>query len=496
MTRLLFTLCVLTLALAGCAQPVPAAGAPTSELHERIQRVENGLITTNVIDGAAAPDLSIGERMRFYNTPGVSIAVIRDGRIEWARAYGVVEAGGSQPVDTATLFQAASISKPVAAMAALRMVEEGRLALDGDVNAALRSWKVPENGFTVGERVTLRRLLSHSAGLTVHGFRGYAADEPVPSLVQLLDGAEPANSAAVRVDVVPGSRWRYSGGGTSVAQLMMEDVSGVAFPALMRETVLGPAGMVHSTYEQPLPASRAARAATGHRGDGRPVEGRWHTYPEMAAAGLWTTPSDLARLALEVQRSLRGESNRVLSAGMTREMLTLQSGEYGLGFGVAEEDGRGFFSHGGANEGFRAHFIASHDGRDGAVVMTNADDGQALTMEILRGIAREYGWPVFRPNVKPVAAVDAALPAELAGRYWFEFRGRAQTITVSEADGVLRAELPIWDGPRTLYPASADRWFFLESGAELTFERDAAGRVEAVRLTGVGTPFLARRVGR
>jgi CubicO group peptidase (beta-lactamase class C family) len=496
MTRSLPALLSLCLALAACAQPLPAPAAPSSELEGSIERIESGLLPVNVIEGDTAPGMRIGERMRFHDTPGVSIAVIRDGRVEWARGYGVVDVSTGQPVDTATLFQAASISKPVAAMAALRLVEQRRLSLDDDVNGLLRSWKVPENGYTASEKVTLRRLLSHSAGLTVHGFRGYAAGEPVPSLAQLLDGARPANSAPVRVNLVPGSRWRYSGGGTSVAQQLMEDVTGADFATLMRETVLGPAGMIHSTYEQPLPAAFAARAAVGHRPGGSPVAGRWHSYPEQAAAGLWTTPSDLARLAVEVQRSLRGESNRILSAPMTREMLSPQSGEYGLGFGLAEEGGRRFFSHGGANEGFRAHFIASHDGRDGAVVMTNSDEGQPLVAEILRAIAREYDWPIFRPQVRQVAAVDPGARAAVAGRYVVEFRGRTQSIVVEAAGDKLRASLPIWSGPRTLYPATADRWFFLESGAELEFVRDAAGRVEAVRLTGLGESLLARRAGR
>jgi CubicO group peptidase (beta-lactamase class C family) len=486
---------ITLLALAGCARPLPEPAAPLSEHEARIERIERGLLTQNVVEGDPSPGRTIEERMRFYDTPGVSVAVIHDGRLVWARGYGVVEAGGTQPVDTATLFQAASISKPVAAIGALRLVEQGRLSLDDDANGWLRSWKVPENGLTESEKVTLRRLLSHSAGLTVHGFRGYAAGEPVPALVQLLDGEKPANSAAVRVDLLPGSRWRYSGGGTSVAQLMMEDVSGESFPALMQRLVLGPAGMVHSTYEQPLPAARAARAATGHRGDGSPVAGRWHTYPEMAAAGLWTTPSDLARLGLEVQRAARGEPSAILSRQMTHEMLTRQSGEYGIGFGVEQRDGGDVvFSHGGANEGFRAFFFAARDGGYGAAVMTNGDDGSALGMEILRGIAREYGWPVFQPTVKQTVSVDPAVYAELAGSYRLEFRGQTHSIVVSEADGALRAELPMWSRPRTLHPASAERYFFLDSGAELSFERNAEGVVEAVRVTGVGAPMVARRI--
>ncbi|MGH7506786.1 MAG: serine hydrolase domain-containing protein [Longimicrobiales bacterium] len=460
----------------------------------RIQRIENGLLPYHVIAGQPLPEMSIAERMKRYNVPGVSIAVIDSGELAWARGYGETEAGGA-PVDTTTLFQAASISKPVAAMAALRLVEQGALDLDEDVNAKLRSWRVPANGYTRTEHVTLRRLLSHNAGLTVHGFRGYAANEAVPSVVQVLDGEDPANSAPVRVDTMPGAIWRYSGGGFTVAQLLMADVTGRAFPALMRELVFDPAGMTGSTYQQPLPDSLTARAATGHRGNGQPVAGKWHTYPEMAAAGLWTTPSDLARLAIEVQRSLQGESNRVISAAMTREMLSRQAGSYGLGFGLNGSGDSASFAHGGANEGFRAQFFAFNERGQGAVIMTNGDNGSPLAIEILRAIAREYGWPAYRVVERHVADVEAATLRELAGSYTIESPPAAgQTITVGwEKDG-LHAEMPFL-GRVSLRPASAERFFMLEMGGELVFERDQTGAVTQLVLSGLTPePITARRV--
>ena len=219
-------------------------------------------------------------------------------------------------------------------MGMLALVEQGKLTLDEDVNVKLKSWKVPDNDFTKEQKVTLRRLASHSAGLTVHGFRGYAKGEPVPTTVQVLDGEKPANSAPVRVDLLPGSRWRYSGGGITAMQLLMTEVTGKAFPALMQELVLSKIGMKNSTYEQPLPDGKAPQAATGHRGNGNQVTGKWHTYPEIAAAGLWTTPTDLAKFALEVQQAYAGKSRNVLSQAMTRQFLTKQSGEYGLGIGL------------------------------------------------------------------------------------------------------------------------------------------------------------------
>lgn len=296
---------IAAFALAACSLASRPRGPAVSD---RIARVEQGLLPTTRVANRSHTAATIEERMAATGVPAVSIAIVNDGRIEWAKAYGFADVEARRPATPSTLFQAASISKPVAALGALRMVEQGRLSLDEDVNAKLRSWRLPENELTARQKVTLRLLLTHSAGTTVHGFPGYAPGVAVPEVVAVLEGQKLANTAPVRVDIAPGNRWRYSGGGTTVMQILMTDVSGMPFPALMHRLVLDPIGMMASTYEQPLPASRAAEAATGYRSATRTVTGRYHTYPEMAAAGLWTTPSDLARLILEVQRSLAGTS--------------------------------------------------------------------------------------------------------------------------------------------------------------------------------------------
>src|SRR5688500_12367122 len=276
-------------------------GVADPEIAARALRVEQGLLPAIRVQGRAAVPATIEQRMHVHGVPAVSVAVIQDGRIEWARAYGFADLASRRPATTSTLFQAASISKPVAAIGALRLVQEGKLALDEDVNAKLRTWRLPANELTARRPVTLRLIMTHSPGTPVHGFPGYAPGADVPTVAQLLDGQKPANTVAVRVDIEPGSRWRYSGGGTTVMQLLMTDVTGEPFPSLMRRLVLDPAGMTASTYEQPLPAPRAAQAATGYRSAATAVTGRYHTYPEMAAAGLWTTPTDLARLVIEIQ---------------------------------------------------------------------------------------------------------------------------------------------------------------------------------------------------
>lgn len=380
---------------------------------ERIRRVENGLIPLDQNRQPGQP-AKLAERMRFYNVPGVSIAVINRGELEWARGYGVLEAETPEPVTAATLFQACSISKPVTAVGVLALVQQKKLVLDEDVNQKLMTWKVPENQFTKEKPVTLRRLLSHTAGVTVSGFIGYATDEPVPTLQQTLDGVKPANSQPIRVDSAPGFQWRYSGGGFMVVQQLLIDVTGERFPELMSRLVLQKVGMKNSTFEQPLPARLAARAARGHRETGEMVKGNWHIYPEMAAGGLWTTPSDLARLVIELQRSNAGKSEEILSAQTTREMFTGQMKDFpvatvseryqrqitnqGLGFRLEGNGAGARFSHHGGNEGYRCFIVAYVNSGQGAIVMTNSDNAFDLIQEIIRSIAKEYRWPDYPQN--------------------------------------------------------------------------------------------------
>ena len=471
----LLALALLALSLAGWrASSSDAAPQGKSAPAERIARVENGLLSAVVIKDQTVA-MTIADRMKHYKVPGVSVAVINDGKIEWAKGYGVTEAGGALPVTAATMFQAASISKPVAAAGALALVEKGLLSLDEDVNAKLKSWKVPDNDFTKEQKVTLRRLASHSAGLTVHGFRGYASDEAVPTTVQLLDGQKPANSAAVRVDILPSSRWRYSGGGITVMQLLMTDVTGKQFPVLMRELVLDKIGMTHSTYEQPLPADKAARVAIGHRSNGEMVKGKWHTYPEMAAAGLWTTPTDLAKFAIEIQQANAGKSSKVLSQAMVKQMLTKQSGDYGLGIGLGGEGRDATFAHGGSNEGFRCMMFAYAETGQGAVVMTNGDQGSRLGDEILRSIAREYGWPNYKPVERTVAKVNPEVFKTYAGEY--EANGK---VTITTENGRLYFQPP-GQAKSELYPTSETEYFLTTDNTRIVFTKDEQGIVNGLK---------------
>ena len=391
-----------------------AADIDSSAVEQRIQRIQNGLAPF-IVTNESYPKKSITGRMAELGIPGVSIAVIHKGKIDWARGFGVMERGGL-PVTPDTLFQAASISKPVTAMAVLRMAESKKIDLDTDVNKYLKSWKVPSNSFTGQADVTIRRLLSHTAGMTIHGFKGYEPGAAIPSLVQVLKGEKPANTQPVTVDTVPGTIWRYSGGGYEVLQLAMQDITGKSFPEFMQEMVLAPFGMTHSTFEQPLPEYRQGEAAAAYRNHGQPVRGRALTHAELAAAGLWTTPSDLAGFIINIQETLSGKSQKLISRETAQMMTTPVLGNYGLGLQTGGSESKPYFGHGGSNVGFKCKMIAYKNG-DGAVVMTNCDTGIVLIREIIRAVAVEYGWPDFQPRLIKEMTVSPDILKQYAGTY-------------------------------------------------------------------------------
>lgn len=393
-----------------------ALAADPAATADHIAQVQS-LVPPVLVNGETPKLSPLAVRMARLEVPGVSIAVIHEGRIEWARGFGVTRADGP-PVTADTLFQAASISKPVFAMAILHQVDAGKLDLDKNVNDYLKGWKLPENEFTRRKPVTLREAMTHSAGLTVHGFPGYSADARLPTLVQILDGTPPANTGAIRVEMLPGSQWSYSGGGYVLSQQLLSDVTGIPLPKLLRDTVLGPLGMSRSTYEQPLPAARMVQVAAPHGVDGRPLREGPHVYPELAAAGLWTTPTDLARYALGVRSALAGKS-KVISAKTARAMLTPMIGQQGLGPQLGGATARKYFSHGGSNAGYRCLFVAYEDG-EGAVVMTSSDRGDELIGDVMRTIAHVYRWPDFAPPTRTAIELAPDAMQRFAGVYDLE----------------------------------------------------------------------------
>jgi CubicO group peptidase (beta-lactamase class C family) len=448
------------------------------------------LLPSTITQGEKPATTKLTDRMAALHVPGVSIAVIHDGKIEWAKGYGVVSVGGA-PVTPETLFQAASISKPVTAMAVMHLIQTGKLNLDTDVNQYLKSWKVPANSLTEKTSVTLRELLSHTAGVTVHGFPGYASDEPLPTLVQILNGTKPDNTPAITVDIAPGSEWRYSGGGFVITQQLLLDVTGKPFPAFMKETVLGPAGMAHSTYEQPLPKSRLGEAAMPYHSNGQPTPGGPHVYPEMSAAGLWTTPSDLGRFAIELQSALVGKST-VLSAATAKEMLTQIKGGWGLGIGVGGSAAHPYFQHGGSNDGFQCDLVAYNSG-DGIAIMTNGDNGGQLVGEILRTIAFERKWPDFAPRELPKPG-SISLSVETLQRYTGIY-GMAPGVNmmITLENGQLVSQMT-HQQKLPLTPLSANLFTPKVVDAQLEFPKDEQGPATQLVLHQNGHDMTAKRL--
>lgn len=442
-----------------------------------------------VVFHVQADDLDdfIRSQMQRRRIPGLSLAIIQDGKILKAQAYGFIDKDGKVPVTMNTLFQAGSVSKSVAAMAALYLVEQNKLSLDEDVNVKLQGWKIPDNEFTAEKKVTLRGILSHTAGLTVHGFPGYPVGAKIPSVVQILDGTAPANTPPVRTDFVPGSRWRYSGGGYTVMQQLMVDVTGAEFPELMKNSVLSPLDMKNSSYQQPLPPELAKLTATGHYNNRSSVEGRWHIYPEMAAAGLWTTPSDLARFAIGIQNAYAGKSGSVLSRSMARQMLTDQKNRDGLGVFLQGDSTMLRFGHNGRDEGFDALLTASMDKGQGIVIMINANDNSHMMGRIVDFIADYYHWDGFPvKTAKPVAInVDSKVLKAFEGRYELfnnrivTFEAENQRLFTIEDDFVDEEFVPVANNKFT----STDR------NVSVIFNTDANGNVTGFTLKDDGQKY-------
>jgi CubicO group peptidase (beta-lactamase class C family) len=355
--------------------------------------VEPSAITSNLVVPVDGVDktVTLEEAMAALNIPSVSLALIDGDRIAFAAAYGA-------STTPETIYQAASLSKFVAAVGAMRLVEAKRLDLDADVNASLATWKVPQNGFDKNRPVTLRGLLSMTAGIGVPGFLGYAIGDEVPNLTQILYGAPPANSPPITVIAEPGSVYRYSGGSYEVAEALMVDTMGASFPDLMKEAVLEPAGMSRSSFATTLPADLDREAMRGHLADGSEIPGGYHLFPEHAAAGLWSTPTDLANLLILVGRAWRGESQLFLAPQTVREMLTPQNGgPYGLGAAISEGDGVLTVMKRGQNAGFQSYLILLPAEGQGMVVMTNGDNGSILAEALIRRAAQLFDWPTLGP---------------------------------------------------------------------------------------------------
>jgi CubicO group peptidase (beta-lactamase class C family) len=457
------------------------AGQTSADIEARILRVENGLLPDNVIKVQPVPRMKLVDNMKEYGTPGVSIAVINDYKIEWARGYGVLAQGSSEPVTPDTVFQAASISKPVTTLMAMRLVQQGKLSLDEDVNQKLVSWKVPENEFTRERKANLRGILTHTAGFDVLMYEGTPAGEPLPTALQVLNGEKPATNPAIRAVYVPGTKNVYSGGGFLVLQQLLIDETGKPFPQLADELVFRPLGMKRTTFQQPLPANLQANAAAGTQ-RGAPVKGKWLIKPNMASGGLWSTPSDLARFVIELQQARLGKSRKVLNRKTANLMIPPLESQVsggdgasvkvrGLGLGVTGEDQNLRFSHGGYTSGYRCEMVGFGNGK-AVVVMTNGSS-QGLLREILRSVATEYGWtaPEYLPKERTLVTVELRVLESYSGEYEFP-EGRTPRVSVIKTKN---GQLFLDGAPLR---AESQNSFFGDGPATFIFVKDENGRVK------------------
>jgi CubicO group peptidase (beta-lactamase class C family) len=381
---------------------------------ERIARVENGLVRMNANYQPQWGDAcALAERMGHYQTPGVSVAVIDEYRVDWVKGYGVRTADEEEAVTAQTLFHAGSVAKSISAAATLTLVEQGLLSLDDDVNNRLVSWQVPENEYTRVEKVTLARLLSHSAGLK-DGLTDRGPDDPMPAYVtfgdevpgvtlqQLLEGMPEDGIEPTRVAQVPGTSYRYANADYAILELLVEDRLGRPFEDYLQAVVLDRLGLAHSSYLQPLPQDLRALSASEHTLDGKPVQGGRANFPFHAAGSLWTTPGDLAVFMIDLMKAYQGETGHLLSPQMAQQMLSPQieipnsplSDAYGLGVELqSTSQGPKAWHTGGTWGSCSVIWFYPQLGK-GAVVMINSASGSVLRFEILLSIASAYGWPM------------------------------------------------------------------------------------------------------
>jgi len=381
-----------------------------------ISKIEQGLLPVVLIMGE--PSFSLEERMAHYKVPGVSIAVIKDYRLEWSRQYGISDADTRSPVTKQTLFNVGSLSKSVTALAVLSLVEEGKIDLNKNINEQLISWKLSENDYTKMADVTPYLLMNHSGGVMFSPSFSYLP-ENLPTLIQILNGKNPAQTKPVVIDKIPGTVFQYSNPGYSILQQLTIDISGKPYPEITREQVFNPLDMKSSSFSQPLPANLLRNASAGHMGDGQPLAVKRYVYPQMAAGGLWTTTSDYAKFVVELQKAYLGNSNKLISQNLAKQMLSPQvAKQYGLGVFMRELHGQiNYFGHMGDNRGFFAGYVSHLTEGCGAVVFTNSQNGAGLIREITNGIAREYGWENYLPDVHEVVKLNKARLDDYTGKF-------------------------------------------------------------------------------
>jgi CubicO group peptidase (beta-lactamase class C family) len=458
----------------------------------RIEAVRNGLLPPMRIEGEDVR-WTMDERLAHYDCPSVSVAVIEGGELAWAHAYGAIEKGEARVPDAETIYSGASISKPIAAAVALRMVERGVFDLDADVNRYLSAWKVPDNAFTRERPVTLRHLLSHTAGTTVHGFGAFPPDQPLPTALDTLLGRPPAVNPPVVVDKTPGGAARYSGGGTTAVQLMLEEASGLPFAELARREVFEPLGMTRSTFETPLPEAWRGNAAVGCEA-GDTIPGKWVICPQAAAGGVWTSPADFARFMIACRDAWLGKPGALIGPELARQMMTAPGGgEFGLGWELLARGGDVMMGHGGSNAGYQCESKLFLERGDGAVVMTNADSGLLFYWEVFAGVARAHGWDAFMPAPKRVVPLAPQDLDRFVGVYDIVSGVEMPEMRIWSEDGALVTQIEgMRGGPNRPLMGDDGRLFNRNRPSETEVIYGEDGRAEELIIRSFGVTEIIR----
>lgn len=461
----------------------------SSDIEEKIRQVENNLGGwVQISDSGNAWNLK--QRMDYYKARGLSIAVIHNYKLEWARGYGLADTASGQPVTVKTLFQAGSISKSLNGVGVLKLVQDKKLDLYTDINNYLRSWKFPYDSVSKGKKITLAYLLSHTAGLTIHGFPGYERGDTIPNLQEILDGKAPANTKAVRSQFEPGLRYQYSGGGTTISQLIISDITQQPYDEYMWKNVLKPMQMMMSSYTQPPAADKQKFLATGYRANGKEVEKKYHIYPEQAAAGLWTNPTDLANYIIETQLSLQGKSDKVLTKQMTELRLKPYVDSFAaLGVFINKNGDEKYFGHNGADEGFLSAYKGSLENGNGVVVMVNSDNGRILD-EVINSVAKVYNWKnYYTPVMKKTMELPDSLLELYSGNYMLE----EDSIKITRSGQQLVLTINNNES-HELYFSSADEFFTLQIPLEFKFGKDGKGKITGFSFNQRGQNILVKRL--
>lgn len=448
----------------GCVSP--------GDERPNVTTVESNLLPKVRFLGESESGSPVSERIDFLKVPAISFALIEEGRVKWTSAYGTRIAGEDDTVTCETLFQAASLSKPITLMAAVRMQNAGLIDLDVDIQNYLRGYTLPTGEQSADNPVTFRNLLEHTSGLTPGGFLGYHRDLALPTDIDILNGTGVANSPRLESLKQPGAELAYSGGGYTVVEVAMQDVAGKPFDELMREWILGPLNMRSSEFTQPLPASRAKEVAQGHDGKGKTIDGGWNNYPEQAAAGLWSTAGDLAKFMVEIFNAYHGQSDE-FGKDAIRNLLHDQRDGHAYGFIVSGNEGEApTITHYGGNVGYRSFMFINLQTGDGAVYLTNSDGGGNLGSEFLYSASRVYGWQRYQQEEAVRAFRSDAALKRLVGVYAFNENLKV-TINYSDSEKAIGVNFPNGDRYSLVPIAEDDHFIHAGSGVTVSFAIDA-----------------------